>query len=81
MLYKVEQAPGFTPWRGNVEFVQGIETPIRPLIDQLSFIKDKRRWGYMFRVGLFKIPQEDFAVISRAMTVKNPTSPRAARRS
>ena len=80
-LYQVEQAPGFTPWRRNVEFVRGIEAPIRPLIDQLSFIKDKRRWGYMFRVGLFKIPQEDFAVISRAMTVKNPSSRHAAKRS
>ena len=80
-LYQVEQAPGFTPWRRNVEFVRGIEAPIRPLIDQLSFIKDKRRWGYMFRFGLFKIPREDFAVISRAMAVENPSSRRAARRS
>jgi DNA-binding MarR family transcriptional regulator/predicted RNA-binding protein len=80
-LYQVEQAPGFTPWRRNIEFVKSIEAPIRPLIDQLSFIKDKRRWGYMFRVGLFKIPQEDFAVISRAMTVESPSSRRAARRS
>ena len=70
-LYQVEQAPGFTPWRRNIEFVRSIEAPIRPLIDQLSFIKDKRRWGYVFRVGLFKIPQEDFAVISRAMAVEN----------
>ncbi len=73
-LYQVEQAPGFTPWRRNVEFVSGIEAPIRPLIDQLSFIKDSRRWGYMFRVGLFKIPQEDFAVISRAMAVEPPSN-------
>jgi predicted RNA-binding protein len=80
-LYQVEQAPGFTPWRRNIEFVKSIEAPIRPLIDQLSFIKDKRRWGYMFRVGLFKIPHEDFAVISRAMAVENPSSRRAARRS
>jgi DNA-binding MarR family transcriptional regulator/predicted RNA-binding protein len=78
-LYQVKQAPGFTPWRRNIEFVKGIETPIRPLIDQLSFIKDKHRWGYTFRSGLFKIPQEDFAVISRAMTVENPRSPRAAK--
>jgi DNA-binding MarR family transcriptional regulator/predicted RNA-binding protein len=76
-LYQVEQAPGFTPWRRNIEFVRGTEAPIRPLIDQLSFIKDKRRWGYMFRVGLFKIPQDDFALISRAMAVENPSSPRA----
>jgi DNA-binding MarR family transcriptional regulator/predicted RNA-binding protein len=79
-LYQVKQAPGFTPWRRNIEFVRGVEAPIRPLIDQLSFIKDKRHWGHMFRVGLFKIPQEDFAVISRAMAVENPSSRRAARR-
>jgi DNA-binding MarR family transcriptional regulator len=79
-LYQVEQAPGFAPWRRNIEFVKGIEAPIRPLIDQLSFIKDKRHWGYIFRVGLFKIPQEDFAVISQAMTVKNPSSRRAVSR-
>lgn len=80
-LYQVEQAPGFTPWRRNIKFVTGIEAPIRPLVDQLSFIKDKRRWGYIFRTGLFKIPQEDFAVISRAMAVENPSSPSATRRS
>jgi predicted RNA-binding protein len=80
-LHQVEQAPGFTPWRRNVEFAGGNEAPIRPLIDQLSFIRDKRRWGYMFRVGLFKIPQEDFAVISRAMAVEDPSGRRAARRS
>jgi DNA-binding MarR family transcriptional regulator/predicted RNA-binding protein len=71
-LYQAEQAPGLTPWRRNIEFVRGIEAPIRPLIDQLSFIKDKRRWGSVFRVGLFKIPREDFAVISRAMAVEKP---------
>jgi predicted RNA-binding protein len=80
-LYQVEMAPGFTPWRRNVEFVRGVEAPIRPLIDQLSFIKDKRHWGSMFRFGLFKIPQEDFAVISQAMKVKNPSSRRTATRS
>ncbi len=80
-LYQVEQAPGFTPWRRNIEFVKSIEAPIRPLIDQLSFIEDKRRWGSMFRFGLFEIPQEDFAVISRAMKAKNPSSRHAVRRS
>jgi DNA-binding MarR family transcriptional regulator/predicted RNA-binding protein len=80
-LYQVEQAPGFTPWRRNIEFVKSTEAPIRPLIEELSFIEDKRRWGYMFRAGLFKIPQEDFALISRAMAVEKPSSRRAARRS
>jgi DNA-binding MarR family transcriptional regulator/predicted RNA-binding protein len=75
-LYQVEQAPGFTPWRRNIEFVRSTEAPIRPLIDQLSFIKNKHRWGYIFRTGLFNIPQEDFAVISHAMAVENPLQER-----
>ncbi len=66
-LYQVEMAPGFRPWRRNVEFVTCAETPIRPLIDQLTFIKDRQRWGYVFRFGLFTIPQEDFERIKRAM--------------
>lgn len=66
-LYQVEMAPGFVPWRRNVDFVDCVETPIRPLIDALSFIKDKQRWGYVFRFGLFEIPQRDFELIKRAM--------------
>ncbi len=33
---------------------------IRPLIDELDFIEDKRRWGYRFRFGLFRIDRHDF---------------------
>lgn len=68
-LYQVEMAPGFEPWRRNVEFFRCVETPIRPLIDELSFIKNKQRWGYVFRFGLFEIPHEDFELIKRAMKV------------
>jgi hypothetical protein len=66
-LYQVEMAPGFVPWRRNVEFAACVEAPIRPLIEQLSFIKDKRRWGYVFRLGLFEIPCRDFDLIKAAM--------------
>jgi predicted RNA-binding protein len=68
-LYQVEMAPGFVPWRRNVAFLGCVETPIAPLIDELTFIKDKRRWGFVFRFGLFEIPQEDFERIKRAMAV------------
>jgi hypothetical protein len=67
-LYQVEMAPGFVPWRRKVEFLACVETPIGPLIDELTFIKDKRRWGYVFRFGLFEIPGEDFERIRRAMS-------------
>ncbi|MFL5859254.1 MAG: EVE domain-containing protein [Solirubrobacteraceae bacterium] len=69
LLYQVEVTPEFRPWRRNVQFGTCVETPIKPLIDDLSFIKDKKRWGYAFRFGLFEIPQDDFTLIERAMAV------------
>jgi hypothetical protein len=71
--YQVEMTPDFLPFRRNVEFIDAAETPIRPLIDTLGFITDKKRWGYRFRFGLFAIEDADFAVIRSAMT-----EPRAA---
>jgi predicted RNA-binding protein len=69
--YQVEMAPGFVPWRRNVEFVECAETLIAPLIDELTFITDKRHWGYVFfRFGLFEIPQTDFERIKDAMADK-----------
>jgi len=66
-LYQVETAPGWVPWRRNVTFRKCHETPIKPLIGDLSFIKDKTNWGFMFRFGLFEIPEADFTVIKSAM--------------
>jgi hypothetical protein len=65
--YQVEVTPDFVPWRRNVRFVAGDETPIRPLIDDLHFIGDKNRWGYKFRFGVFKIDDHDLDLIRQAM--------------
>lgn len=72
-LYQVEMAPGFVPWRRNVEFLPCVEAPITPMLDGLTFIKDKQRWGYVFRFGLFEISSGDFEVIRRAMSADAPT--------
>lgn len=66
--YQVEMAADFVPWRRNVDFLDSAETPIRPLIEDLHFIEDKKRWGYKFRFGMFKIDDHDLEVIRRAMT-------------
>ena len=66
-LYQGEMTPDFMPWRRNVDFKQCAEVPIKPLLDELSFIKDKTRWGYMFRFGLFEIPEDDFKKIQQLM--------------
>jgi hypothetical protein len=65
--YQFEMAPDFVPWRRNMDFKDCVEIPIRPLIDDLSFIKNKTQWGYMFRFGLFEIPEADFKLIQNAM--------------
>jgi EVE domain len=65
--YQVEVTADFVPWRRNVDFVAGGEAPIRPLIDDLHFIEDKKRWGYRFRFGVFKIDDHDLDLIRQAM--------------
>ncbi len=59
----------FVPWRRDVSFVKSREIPIQTLLNELSFIRDKQKWGFPFRRGCFEISQEDFQVISRAMGV------------
>ena len=55
--------------RVDVTFFDANEAPIKPLIDALSFIKNKTQWGSAFRFGQIKIPAEDFKLIAKAMGV------------
>jgi hypothetical protein len=71
--YQVTMRPDFHPWRRRVEFLESQEAPIRPLIGELSFIKDKKQWGYPFRRGLFEVERADFERIAAAMNVKLET--------
>ena len=58
---------GFQPWTRRVAWERVAPAPIRPLLDRLSFVPDKRAWGMVFRRGLFRIPPEDMAVIEAAL--------------
>jgi predicted RNA-binding protein len=55
------------PWRRNFTFYDCEETPIKPLIDDLSFITNKTNWGFKFHFGMFQIPEEDFTLIKNLM--------------
>lgn len=68
--YQVEMRPDFHPWRRKVEFFDSQEAPIRPLIESLDFIRNKKQWGYPFRRGLFEVEQSDFERIAAVMNVK-----------
>ncbi len=70
-IYQVEMSETFKPFRRNVLFLNCKETPIKPLIENLQFIENKKSWGFKFRFGLFEINKHDFQLISRKMEVKH----------
>ena len=57
----------FRPWVRRVDWERVRPAAVRPLLDRLSFVTDKRGWGMAFRRGLFPVPAEDFAVIEGAL--------------
>ena len=67
--YAFDMGGGFVPTRRDVEFLPCRSAPIRPLIERLSFIRDKRSWGYAFRSGVVAIDRNDFEIIAAAMAV------------
>jgi hypothetical protein len=67
--YQFQISEDFIPWRRNVTFVDAEEIPIEPLIDKLTFIHDKKRWGFPFRRGCFEISVHDFQLIATQMGV------------
>ena len=64
---QVTQAKGFKPWRRRVAYRKATEVPIRPLIEQLSFIKNKTHWAAPFRFGFLEIGKHDFSLIAKRM--------------
>jgi predicted RNA-binding protein len=66
-IYQVKMPPGFLPHRRDIHFLEAKEVSIRPLIEKLSFIKDKNKWGYAFRFGHLEIATADFELIAREM--------------
>lgn len=66
-VYPFEMFPGFVPYRRDIRFFDASDTPIRPLIERLSFIRDKTHWGYAFRFGHLEIPRADYELIASHM--------------
>jgi hypothetical protein len=43
------------------------EAPVKPLLESLDFIRDKKQWGVYFRRGFFEIGEADFRKIESAI--------------
>src|SRR6476659_4397033 len=41
--------------------------PIKPLLPELAFIRNKEHWGAALRFGVVRVSRDDFAAIARAM--------------
>lgn len=66
-IFQTRMTEGFAPFRRHVRFLAANEAPIKPLLDALSFIRNKAHWGAAFRFGFLRVPAEDFARIAAAM--------------
>ena len=66
-VYQGDMGDDFHPYRMDVTFLHAKETPIQPLLDKLSFIKDRTHWGAAFRFGNLKVSAGDFKIIAEAM--------------
>jgi hypothetical protein len=70
LIYPVEMASRFVPFRRDIEYFDADDVPIHPLLPHLTFTQGRRSWGYRFRFGLFEIDPDDFVLILSRM---NPT--------
>lgn len=62
-VYRAVVNDHFQPYRQNADYEDCQKVQIKPLIEQLEFITNKKHWGFRFRLGLFAINQPDFALI------------------
>lgn len=65
--YQGNEDGSFNPFRRNVEYFESEDIEIKPLIEKLYFIRNKKSWGYVFRFGFFEIDKESFDVIGSSM--------------
>ncbi|MFQ5439547.1 MAG: EVE domain-containing protein [Paracoccaceae bacterium] len=68
-IYRARQAGNFCPFRRDVDYFSGSDTPISGLMDRLSFTKNSANWGLLMRRGLFEITHSDFTTVANAMGV------------
>jgi hypothetical protein len=66
-IFQAEPGDGFRPFRRAVDYLPASDAPIKPLIDELTFIRSKQHWGAAFRFGFLRVPEQDFARIAAAM--------------
>ena len=60
----------FQPWRRDIDYRNCREVEVKPLLDDLTFIQNKQKWGFPFMRGFLEINQQDFELIAGKMLGK-----------
>jgi hypothetical protein len=64
----IYQAPrDHQPFRRAVHWLPCVPAPVKPLLDALTFVRNKAHWGAAFRFGMLRVSRDDFAAIAIAM--------------
>jgi hypothetical protein len=66
-IVQADLGGGFRPFRRQAAFLATDAAPIQPLLDALTFIRNRTHWGAAFRFGFLRVPEQDFARIATAM--------------
>ncbi|MEK3919428.1 MULTISPECIES: EVE domain-containing protein [Paenibacillus] len=66
-VYQYQMSESFVPFRRDLRYLLCREVKIATLLDQLSFTRGNRNWGFPFRNGHFEIGAEDFRMIASSM--------------
>ena len=69
-IVQVGMSPDFKPFRRKVNYLYEGAVMIVPLINDLTFIRNKKSWGYAFRFGILEIQKDDFNRIEQAFQKK-----------
>jgi len=62
-----QTAAAHQPFRRAVRWQGVTPAPVRPMLEALEFIRNKRHWGAAFRFGYLRVGRGDFARIAAAM--------------
>jgi hypothetical protein len=57
----------FCPFMRPADYEDVRPFPVRPLLEDLSFVRNKQSWGMAFRRSLFDVSESDFTIISNAL--------------
>lgn len=66
-LYEGIMSEGFRPYRRAIRYYPAREVAIQPLLEDLTFIENPKKWGYPFRRGFFEISRQDYRTITQPM--------------